>query len=338
MAVSEKLWSEAGQDVFCPAAAATGDRTTMLFMRSASSELLVSECGQGTVGPVRSLGVPTARLEGSRVELPVEWTIAACSSRDGTVHLLARGVEGELIHGRLRGEEWSGFEAIGIPVPEGHAAEFPMGLVSAPTACCREKGTLDVFAIAGDGDLVHTRWDGEGFTQCVSIGGVGPPGQDSAVFGAISAFDAGARSMGVMARSRSGDLMVKWWTAGEWRPFAAIHGIEEIDPLDPVQQLMRPLAGPPAACGGGSARADVFVRGPRGGLFYASWNGARWSQLQSMGMPRSGPERKPVPMTGGPVACAWGKFRLDVFACASDGKLYRASSLGDWSAPETGQK
>src|SRR5204863_1742046 len=131
------------------------------------------------------------------------------------------------------------------------------------------------FAGAGDGARVHTRWESEGFRGCASIGGVAPPGQDAAVFGDISAFDAGARSMGVMARSRSGDLMVKWWTAGEWRPFAAIHGIAEIDPLDPVQQLMRPLAGPPAACGGGSARADVFLRGPRARLFDASWDGER---------------------------------------------------------------
>jgi hypothetical protein len=338
MALSEKLWAEAGQDVFCPAATATGDRTAALFMRSAAGELLVRECGSGTLGEIRSLGVPTARTEGSRVQIPVEWPIATCSSRDGTVHLLARGVEGELVHGRLRGEEWSGFEAIGVPVPADHAAEYPMGLVGAPTACCREKGRLDVFAVAGDGDLLYTRWDGEGFTECESLGGIGMPGRDSPVFGAISAFDAGPRTMGVIARSRSGDLIVKWWTGAEWRPFVPLYGLEDIDPLDPAQELMRPLAGPPAACGGGSARADVFVRGPRGGLFYASWNGERWTPLQSLGMPRAPPEGKPVPVTGGPVACAWGRFRLDVFVCASDGKLYRASSLGDWSAPESGQR
>jgi hypothetical protein len=334
MAASEERWSIAGEEVFCPAAAPTGDRTVALFMRSASGELLVRECGSTSLGAIRSLGVPVARVEGSRAVIPVEWPIAACGTRDGTVHLLARGVEGELVHGRMRGEDWSGFEAIGIPVPPAHAAEYPMGLASAPAACCREQGRLDVFAVSGDGDLLYTKWDADGFSECESLGGISRPGNDAAVFGAISAFEAGPKSMGVVARARSGDLVAKWWTAGEWRPFAPLYGPDEIDPLDPALELMRPLAGPPAACGGGTTRADVFVRGPRGGLFYAIWNGERWSQLQSLGMPRSGPDSKAVPLTGGSVACAWSRYRLDVFACATDGKLYRASTLGDWSTAQ----
>jgi hypothetical protein len=331
MPVSESRWSVAGEDVFCPAATATADRAVTLFMRSTSGELLVRECPSGSLGEIRSLGVPAARVEGSRVLIPVEWPIAACSTRDGVVHLLARGVEGELVHGRLRGEEWSGFASIGIPVPPEHGARYPMGLASAPTACCREPGGLDVFAVNGDGDLLHTRWDGEGFSECASLGGIGMPGQDASVFGAISAFDAGAKAMGVVARSRSGDLVVKWWAGNEWRPFAPLQGPGEIDPLDPDLEMMRPLAGPPAACGGGSTRADVFVRGPRGGLYVATWHGDRWSQLQALGMPPGAQGSEPVPLTGGPVACAWGKYRLEVFVCATDGKLHRASTMGDWS-------
>jgi hypothetical protein len=331
MPVSESRWSVAGEDVFCPAATATGDRTVALFTRSASGELLVRECASGSLGEIRSLGVPAARVEGSRVLVPVEWPIAACSTRDGVVHLLARGVEGELLHGQLRGEEWSGFESIGIPVPPEHGAQYPMGLAGAPTACCRERGRLDVFGVNGDGDLLHTRWDGEGFSECESLGGMGMPGRDAPVFGAISAFDAGAKSMGVVARARSGDLVVKWWSGNQWRPFVALYGPDEVDPLDPDLELMRPLAGPPAACGGGSTRADVFVRGPRGGLYSATWNGERWSKLQSLGMPRGAQGSEPVPVTGGPVACAWSKYRLDVFVCATDGKLYRASTMADWS-------
>src|ERR671935_789655 len=98
MAVSESRWSVASEDVFCPAATAIGDRTVALFMRSASGELLVRECGSGSCGELRSLGVPAACMEGSRVLLPVEWPIAPCSTRDGDVHLLARAVEGELVH------------------------------------------------------------------------------------------------------------------------------------------------------------------------------------------------------------------------------------------------
>ena len=330
MPPSESRWSVAGEDVFCPAAAAVGDRTVALFMRSASGELLVRGC-TSELGEIRSLGVPTARVEGSRVLLPVEWPIAACGTGDGTVHLLARGAEGELVHGRMRGEEWSGFDSIGIPVPPEHGAEYPMGLAGAPAACCRERGRLDVFAVSGDGDLLHASWDGEEFSECESLGGIGTPGRDAPVFGAIAAFDAGPKTMGVVARARSGDVVVKWWSGGGWRPFVPLHGPDEIDPLDPALALMRPLAGRPAACGGGSTRADLFVRGPRGSLFYAIWNGERWSPLQSLGMPRSGADSRPVPVTGGQVACAWSRYRLDVFVCATDGRLYRASTLGDWS-------
>jgi len=32
-----------------------------------------------------------------------------------------------------------------------------------------------------------------------------------------------------------------------------------------------------------------------------------------------------VSFSGAAAACTWGKYRLDVFACAADGKLYNAS-------------
>jgi len=35
-----------------------------------------------------------------------------------------------------------------------------------------------------------------------------------------------------------------------------------------------------------------------------------------------------IPFTSASVACAWGKFQLDVFARASDGKLYAATWSG----------
>jgi hypothetical protein len=49
-------------------------------------------------------------------------------------------------------------------------------------------------------------------------------------------------------------------------------------------------------------------------------------------MPRSG-TGEPIPFTGFSLACAWGRWRLDVFANAADGKLYNAASNGSWSAP-----
>lgn len=329
MTQGSSRWAVVAQDVFSPAAAAVGERGVVLFVRSADGELLLREGDAEGFGPVRSLGVPVARVEGSQARIPVEWPIAACGTRDGDVHLLARGAEGDLVHGRLRGGEWSGFESIGVPLTEDHGANLPMGLASAPTACCRERGRLEVFAVAGEGNLLHARYGAEGFSHCVSLGTIGGGhGRDAPVFGAISAFDTGLRGMGVVARSMSGDLLVKTWDGAAWAPFAPMHG-EHFDPLDPALDFVRPPSGPPAACGGGSTRADVFVRGPRGDLLHSFWDGKAWSALQSIGRPPA-PEGALVPFSGGPVACAWGRFRLDVFATGTDGKLYRAQSDGTW--------
>ena len=324
-------WSPVADEVFCPAATAIGERGVALFVRSAEGELLYREGDAEGFGPARSLGVPVARVEGTSARIPVDWPIAACSTRDGVVHLLGRGAEGDLVHGRMRGAEWSGFESVGAPVvEEQHGSSLPMGLVGAPVACCRERGRLDVFAVGGEGTLLHTRWDDEGFGPCQSLGGIGgQQGRENPVFGPISAYDAGLRGMGVVARAPSGELLVKAWDGAAWGPFLPLHGFDEIDPLDPALELMRPLSGPPAACGGGSARADIFVRGPTGYLLSSVWDGKRWSAIRALGSPVS-TAAKPVPFTAGPIACAWGRFRLDVFACASDGKLYRAQSTGSW--------
>jgi hypothetical protein len=323
-------WSAVAEDVFSPAAAPLGERGVALLGRSAGGELLYREGDAQGLGPVRSLGVPTARVPESSARIPVEWPIAACSSRDGDIHLLARGAEGDLIHGRLRGGDWSGFESIGVPRVEEQGETLPMGLAGAPVACCRERGRLDVFAVSGEGNLLHTRHDADGFAVCVSLGGIaGRNGREWPVFGAISAFDAGLRGMGVVVRSMTGDLLLKFWNGAGWGPFAPLH-TTEFDPTDPALDFLRPPSGPPATCGGGSARADVFVRGPLGDLLHSFWDGNLWSALQSIGRPQAAEGGQPIPFTGGPIACAWGKFRLDVFATGADGRLYRAQGDGTW--------
>jgi hypothetical protein len=322
-------WSIVAEDVFCPAAAPVGERGVALLVRSAEGELLYREGDAQGFGPVRSLGVPIARVPESSARIPVEWPITICSARDGDLHLLARGAEGDLVHGRLRGDEWSGFESIGVPMVEDQGDILPMGLAAAPVACCRERGRLDVFAVSGEGNLLQTRYDADGFAECSSLGGIpSSHGREWPVFGAISAFDAGLRGMGVVARSMPGDLLLKFWNGAAWGPFAPMH-TAEFDPTDPALDFLRPPSGPPAACGGGSTRADVFVRGPRGDLLHSFWNGDLWSTLQSIGRPGA-EDGELIPFMAGPIACSWGRFRLDVFAVAADGKLYRAQSDGSW--------
>jgi hypothetical protein len=65
-------------------------------------------------------------------------------------------------------------------------------------------------------------------------------------------------------------------------------------------------------------------------MLHSAWDGSRWSATQALGMPVDEATSKGVPFTAGPIACAWGRYRLDVFACAADGKLYRAQSTGTW--------
>lgn len=76
------------------------------------------------------------------------------------------------------------------------------------------------------------------------------------------------------------------------------------------------------ACGGGSKRLDVFARGSGGDLFHKWWDGKTWSGFASLGMPKPDGPSNAVPFTGTSLACAWGRYQLDVFALAADGKLY----------------
>ena len=317
------LWQEVARDVFCPAAAACGERRIVLFMRTAGGELLCRERDGSTWGDLRSLGVPVARIRDSEVG-PVEWPIAACGTGDGDVHLLARGPDGDLLHG-IPGRNWSGFESVGVPDVYEDGPVLPAGLAGAPTACSRERGSLAAFAADGDGNLLHAPWIAGGFGPCQSLGGLSPMRQrPRPVYGAIAAFAAGVRSMGVVARDGAvGELLIKWWNSGKWGDFEPLPA-SPLDPLDPALSYLSPLSGPPAVCGGGAARADVFVRGPHGDLLHTFWDGRRWSTFESLGTPG-------VPFTAAAPACIWGRYRMDVFACAADGKLYNAWWDGNWA-------
>jgi hypothetical protein len=97
-----------------------------------------------------------------------------------------------------------------------------------------------------------------------------------------------------------------------------------------------PLSGPPVCAGGGSTHLDVFARGQRGDLLHKWWNGKDWTRFESVGCPATA-EGALIPFTSASLACAWGRFQLDVFARASDGKLYAAtcSGSGPIAAPQT---
>jgi hypothetical protein len=317
------LWSALASDAFCPAAAASGERRLALFARGPRGELLHRQRDGEAWTDFRSLGVPVGRGGGS--DLPVDWRIAACATGEDEVQLLARSPDGELLHGTVRSGEWSGFECIGTPQGPGVDAAVPMGLACAPTACSRTPGQMDVFAVGPAGELLHTSWSGSRFSEIEALGGIGTArGADLPICGAVSAAACGSGAMAVFARGTAGELLVKWWNAGVWAPFVPVRSPEEADPALRFVEVPLPLSSAPVACGGGRTRLDVFARGPAGDLLRRIWNGTAWTRAESLGMPRSA-AGEAIPFTGPSLACAWGRWRLDVFAQAADGKLYQAS-------------
>ena len=322
-------WTPVAHGVFSPAAVATGERRLLLVVRGPAGELMCRQREGAAWSELRTLAPSIARADSSGATIPVEWPVNACGTADGRVHLLARGPEGELVHGVLNGEEWSGFELVGTPTIESGSVSVPMGLTSAPVACSRERGHMDVFAVGGTGDLVHAEFDGTDFSEFVSLGRVARRAEipDMPVPGPISATHCGERRMAVVTRGVAGDAMVKWWDGSAWNAFESIGWPEEDNLYYPGNPRPVPLSGPLVACGGGSARLDVFARGGGGDLMHRSWDGAQWSPFESLGMPLS-EAGAPVPFTATSVACVWGRFRLDVFALAADGKLYDLSWNG----------
>jgi len=317
-------WSAIAENVSSPVAVASGERRVTVFCRGPAGELLMLAGERGEFQPPTSLGVPLAR-DGSHT-VPVDWPISACATASSEIQLLARGPEGELLHGTLRGTEWAGFESIGSPAAWFGTVGVPMALTSAPVACSCQPGTMDIFALGTSGNLLHSPWDGKEFAEFESLGAAatdaGVP-----VLAPISATACGIRSIAVAARGARGDLLVKWWDGAKWSPFASLGLAGEPDQLYPAAKVPTPLSGPAVCAGGGSTRLDVFARGQRGDLLHKWWNGKDWTAFESVGCPATS-QGALIPFTSSSVACAWGKFQLDVFARAADGKLYAATWSG----------
>src|SRR4051812_31180525 len=105
-------WVPILDGVTSPSAVALGERGVVLFVRGAKNELLVLERDGAAFGEPRSLGQPLAR-DGAERTMPVDWPIAACATSADEIQLLARGPEGELVHGSYRRREWGGFDCVG---------------------------------------------------------------------------------------------------------------------------------------------------------------------------------------------------------------------------------
>src|SRR5258708_6917448 len=75
-------WVAIAEDVFSSAAAWRGQRFSVFF-RGAQGELLLREREGDRWTPIRSLGVPTARIGRLKAPMPVDWPLSACATRGG---------------------------------------------------------------------------------------------------------------------------------------------------------------------------------------------------------------------------------------------------------------
>ncbi len=328
-------WTAIGSGLFCPVAVCRQPGHITLFARGATGELSYTE-GDGTGwSKFHSLGLPVAYTEGSRVPIPVEWPLAACSGDPNRIDLFARSPDGDLLHMTGNGSTWGAFECLGAPALIRENIAIPMGLASPPAACSSGPERIDVFAVGQDGDLLHTSWNSGRWSAFESLGapplGTAGTAQPVPLSGPVAACRCGKDRIAVAVRGARGDLILKWWDGTRWTEFASV-GLPEVQyDLYPAVNVAAPLAGPPAACSSGPERVDIFVRGPGGDLLHKWWDGKDWSTFESLGMPTTrDAESHPIPFTGAVTACTWGVDRLDVFARALDGNIYHAWWDGSW--------
>src|SRR5260370_41149837 len=98
------------------------------------------------------------------------------------------------------------------PGAGGGAAAVPMGLASAPAACSRAPGWMDVFAVGAAGALLHTTWQGNDFAEFESLGGVAREGRaEEPLAGPISATSCGGQAVAGGAGGGPGARSGKWW-------------------------------------------------------------------------------------------------------------------------------
>src|SRR5207249_479143 len=90
--------------------------------------------------------------------------------RRGFVDLFARSPDGDLLYMTVRGDTWGTFERLGAPATTRGGVAVPLGLVTAPAACSSGPDRIDVLAVGQTGELLHTVWDGSGWSGFESLG------------------------------------------------------------------------------------------------------------------------------------------------------------------------
>ena len=251
-------WTSLGSDLFCPIAVCRRPGEITLCARGATGELVYREWKSGGWGEARSLGAPVARDSESGRTMPVEWPLAGCSGDATRIDLFARSPDGDLLHMTVRGDTWGTFERLGAPATTRGGVTVPLGLVTAPAACSSGPDRIDVLAVGQTGELLHTVWDGSGWSGFESLGvpalQCGDTQRSVPLSGPLAACAGGDHRIAVFVPGTRGDLIMKWWDGTAWSEFVSLGWPEAPDEIYPAIMLAAPLTGPPAACSWGPDR------------------------------------------------------------------------------------
>jgi hypothetical protein len=170
---------------------------------------------------------------------------AAVAWSYGRVDIVARGVNGDVIHKSWNGA-WSDWESLGGAI------------VGAPTIASWGPNRLDVFARGPNNDLVHLSWDTDHWSQWESLGGV--------IADAPAATSWGPNRIDVVAQGFDHQL---WHTffQGQWYGWDALGGW---------------MQGTPGIASWGTGRLDIVVEGYNRQAWHKSWQGG-WSGWDALG-------------------------------------------------------
>ena len=259
----------------------------------------------------------------------------AVGPRPGQLVLFARAASGELIRRERSPAGWGDVRSLGVPMARTEGGkEIPVDWQLA--ACSGDPERIDVLGRSPDGDLLHMVARAEPPEPFAFLGSpAATHGEVTIPVGLIGPPAACARAgrIDVFALGQTGEILHTWLEGSEWSGFDSLG----IPAMVGEKQASIPMAAALAACRCGPDQIALFTRGSRGDLMLKWWNGARWSELESLGWPQEEDEMYPAvtvasPLTGPPAACSWGPSRLDVFARGGRGQiLHRFWNGRGWS-------
>jgi hypothetical protein len=184
--------------------------------------------------------------------------------------------------------------------PNGEFEDLGGPITSAPAACSRAYGLLDVFARGRNGSLVHKSWNGLDWSSWEDLGGSVKAGSDPAVA------SWGADRLDVFARGGDDALWHMSWDGSSWSGWESLGGQLGASPTVAYHNV-----------GSTQKYLEVFVVDSQGRLLQRTFDGEAWGDWTEMSLDLT------TPMPGvAPTAVTWGSVRVDLFVRGANG--------GDW--------